>query len=141
MRDFAKTSGLHINYNKTQVVWIGGKHIVMIFTNETLGWGTKTKLFGIELTEICKIFLMWILGLSLIQMQSRSSTSIQDCELAPDCRLPLDFEWDLLKPGDWNVKRPTFNLSKCHYLLWILHKNKQNNRRKGRCSYFIILIK
>lgn len=41
LRDFAKISGLYLNYNKTQVVWTGcKKHCDDSFcTDEDLKWG------------------------------------------------------------------------------------------------------
>lgn len=60
---FSKNSWVHINYNNTQVVWIGcKKHCdVIICTNEALDWSKTTfKLLCIEFDT--NLQYMWILG-------------------------------------------------------------------------------
>lgn len=63
--DFAKISGLRINYNKTQVVWKGckKKHCDdIICTNEALEGASKLlNYLAKTLLQICKISLIWIL--------------------------------------------------------------------------------
>lgn len=59
---FCKICGLHINYNKTHVVWKGCKKHCddIIYSNEALEWGKKTfKLLGKDfVTNLQNIFDM-----------------------------------------------------------------------------------
>lgn len=76
LRKFAKISGIHINFNKTQVVWIGGKKSsnAKICEKEALIWGSKTfKIFGIEFnTQLNEIFNMnFSLKLNVIKKEMR----------------------------------------------------------------------